>query len=284
MSDWTRISGCVSLEKDPFEWEIDKDGSIKHYDKGYYEGCLKQKLPYPEEQVSISYIQSFHREQKIAGKKEKHIFDGYKMTLEITSFPVIKRKVDSFIKILPGGESEHVEYSVVKDRFIRSGSSDFSSPQAEKIFKKKSLEYVFAWGNWQEYTKYTPIELYTEDHQCNTTLTILDSIRYSRAFEFHPYLIKFFEKIVGEGIILDHGFFYYRDDYLSDDYGEEYYMKIDNDTIEVTIINHEDKTEKKEYYQVFYTAKESTEKKRYPWKNELRKVEKFGDETWIKVK
>jgi len=276
MSVWTYISGSVDLERDPFKYKLEEDGSIKYYPNGYKEwgGFAKLYLPYPDEQFKIRHIDAMCRTKKI--DRREQTIAGYGVKVELTSYPIIKRLIEKYIFILPSGENKVLNYSLVKDTFIRSSSGSPSSPQVDKIFKTEILNKIDAYTkNWKEFTKYTPIELWEEDHNENSILTLHDSIRYCEASDLYLKLIEFLKILVKEGIILNRGSFYFEDLYK-----HTYMIIINGDRIEVTIEDYDWKTEtksnpRKEYYQVFQNKDKSDKNKRFPYTYELIKVDSF---------
>ena len=275
MSMWTYISGSIGLERFPYNFVLDKDGSIKYHPPGNkdYSDYAQLTLPYPEEQFEIKNVEPMHLERKENGKNR--IVDGFEIGIELTSFPIVKREVDSLIKGLPEGESSVINYSLIKDDFARSSSTSFDSPQAEKMFRRECLKKFSLWDGctWKDMEKYRPIQLDMENHNEDSILTIHDSVRYCYAYEMYGKVMDFLSGLIDRGISFSHGCFCF-----SDIMCEEYFLTIDQNSVKVRIKNLENQNEREEFYQVHRKKDNSAKEKRFPCKYCLKKVDKINEE------
>jgi hypothetical protein len=112
----------------------------------------------------------------------------------------------------------------------------------------------------------------SEDSKEGAVLCIHDSIRWCAAETLYKTFIKFLTKLVEKGYILDFGQFTF-----IDAYNIEYNIKIDSPNIIVTIINKETSETQSEFFQIFCHKDPSTEKRIFPIKQALRKVDKLID-------
>lgn len=276
MSNWTYVSGSLGLELSPYKVKTDKDGSILYHKNGYYEGYAKRYLPYGEEQFKI--LETYPC--IIKKNKKGNSIPGFRHKIEVSSFPIIKRDIEELMKNLPSGEHDEITYLLQEDDFHRSSTSDFDSPQTEKIFREAVMKKFPLWRDctWNEYIKYRPTELDFERHKEDAVLCIHDSLRWCEATEFYESLIELLRALVEKGYIFDHGSFSF-----TDVYPIKYYVEIESGLVTVTIKNTETNVIQYEYYQLFQFRDLSDlegDGKRYPLKNILKKVLEPIDDFW----
>lgn len=270
MSNWTYVSGSIGIEKTPYSVKLNKDGSIKYYKSGKYKGWAQKFLPYLEEQFKITKTEPMIREDEETGKPRA----GFRHRVEVSSFPIIRRDIEEMLKDFPQGESSNIYYMLKEENFCRSSSSDFNSPETENFFKEKVMEKFPLWENcsWEDYDKYIPTELDSEDSKEGAVLCIHDSIRWCEAKILYKTFIDFLTKLVEKGYFLDFGHFTFIDMYKI-----EYNIKIDSSDIVVTITNKETSETQSEFFQIFCYKDINTEKRIFPIKQTLRKVDKLID-------
>ena len=273
MSNWTYVSGSLSFEKSPFKVKLNKDGSIKYHESGKYEGWAVKSLPYPDEQVRLGEIGSMHKKVKVDRKEQ--VLDGFTFGLEISSFPIIKREIKSLISSFSSGEHSQLNYMLQESHLLSSSSSDFDSPQVEKIFKQLVMEQHPSYAkNWKEYTEYTPVELGWENNYTSAILCIHDSLRWCESTALLEQLINFLTELIELGYSFDYGTFNFRD------YYKIIVVDIHGDYVEITITNIVTKEVKKEYYQAIDEEDRSTEEKTFPYKQHLTKVDVLNKHDW----
>ena len=273
MSNWTYVSGSLSFEKSPFKVKCNEDGSIKYHKSGKYEGWAIKNLPYPDEQVKLGEIESMHKKVKVNRKEQ--ILDGFRFDLEISSFPIIKREIKSLISSFPSGEHDQLNYMLQESHLCGSSSSDFDSPQVEKIFKQLVMEqYPSYTKNWKEYTRYTPVELNWQNTNWKAIMCIHDSLRWCESGTFLNKLIEFLTDLIEMDYVFDYGIFKFND------WGSTITVDINDDCVEVTIVDNQTKENTKEYYQVIEEKDESTKEKTFPYKRHLTKVDTFKEQDW----
>ena len=273
MSNWTYVSGSLSFEKSPFKVKCNEDGSIKYHKSGKYEGWAIRSLPYPDEQVRLGEIGSMHRKAKVDGKER--VLDGFTFALDISSFPIIKREIKSLISSFPSGEHKQLNYMLQESHLLGSSSSDFDSPQIEKIFKQLVMEQHPSYTkNWKEYTKYTPVELSWIHTYEKAIICIHDSLRWCASSAFLKKLVEFLTNLIEMDYEFQYGIFKFNDWYYT------ITVNIDGDYIDVTIVDNTTKETTKEYYQVIEDKDESTEEKTFPYKKHLTKVDEFKKCDW----
>lgn len=274
MSNWTYISGSVSLERGPYEVKLNKDGCIKYYESGAYEGWAQLYLPYPEEQFRITETNPWLKKD---GEKPKA---GFRHKIEVTSYPIIKRDIEKLMKTLPSGESDEIFYMLKEDNALRGSSSSFNSPQTEKLFKQAVMEKFPLWKNcsWKEYEKYMPTEMDWEDSKDDAVLCINDAIRWCDANDFYLKLMDVFTSLIEKNYTLERGVFSF-----TDIFRYEYYIKINSGVITTTITDKETGDHRCEYFQVFQyrdLSDPDDRNKRYPMRSKLKKVDKVIDDFW----
>ena len=265
MSVWTSVSGSIGFDKDPYVTFKNEDGSMKLHKTGEFKGEVMRKLPYPEEQFSLSKPAPYYDR----GKEKA----GFRFDAEITSFPLIEREISDLVQCLPSGEDDMISFSLTEENFCRLSSSNFSSPQTEKLFREIVLKFFPYWEGitWEEQVDVCPAILGSESRTTGAFLAIHDNIRYCTAKEFHKSLMNFFTKLVEKDYFFDHGSFTYSDDQ------EIYYMNITSTYIRVIrqTLDENDmpKDTDYEYYQIFKFKNHSTKDKWFPVKYALRNVD-----------
>lgn len=265
MSVWTTVSGSIGFDKDPYIISKNEDGSMKFYKTGEFKGMIQQKLPYPEEQFFLNKPDPYYDDEKKT--------PGFRFDVEITSFPLIKREINELVQGLPSGEDDIIGCSLAEENYPRCSSSNFSSPQTEKLFRETVLKYFSYWEgiSWEEQVDACPTVLDFEHQTEGAVLTIHDNIRYCHAKEFHESFMNFLTKLVEKDYLIDHGSFTYSD------YQETYYVNISNTHICVTHQTLDENGMPKdadyEYYQIFQFKNHSTKDKWFPVKYTLRKVD-----------
>lgn len=265
MSVWTTVSGSIGFDKDPYIISKNEDGSMKFYKTGDFKGMIQQKLPYPEEQFFLNKPDPYYDDEKKRA--------GFRFGVEITSFPLIEREIGELVRDLPSGEDDIIGCSLTEENYHRCSSSNFSSPQTEKLFREIVLKFFPYWEgiSWEEQTDVCPTVLDFEHQTEGAVLTIHDNIRYCHAKEFHRSLMNFLAKLVEKDYFINHGSFTYSD------YQETYYVNISNTHIRVTHQTLDEDNMPKdtnyEYYQIFQIKDRSTKDKKFSLRYTLKKVD-----------
>jgi len=271
MSNWTYVSGSIGFELSPYKYKLNKDGSIKYHEKGAYEGMAVRYLPYPDEQVRLSET----RPVIFYDKKEPRA--GFAHTLEVSSFPIIKRDIEALMSKFSSGESNEIFYMLREADFHRCASGEFNSVQTEKIFQRIAMEKFPLWDgcSWKVYNDYRPTELDDEAEVEDAFLCIHDSIRWCEAALFYEELMDFLKALVEKDYELNNGSFHF-----TDVYSKIYDVVICNGVVEVRITDKDSKAITYEYYQVFHHEDKSTDEVKYPFKCLLVKVLEPVDDSW----
>ena len=275
MSVWTSVSGSIGFDKDPYITFKNEDGSMKLHKTGAFKGEVMRRLPYPEEQFFLSKPEPYYN-------NEKNV-PGFRFGVKITSFPIMKREISELVQALPSGEDDIISYSLTEENFYRCSSSDFSSPQTEKLFREYVLESYPYWEGitWEEQADVCPPILDSEQRITGAFLAIHDNIRYCCAKEFHKSLMNFLTKLVEKDYFIDHGSFTYSD------HQETYYVNITRTCICVThqTLDENDmpKDTDYEYYQIFQFKNHSTKGKWFPLKYVLRRVDSVTGEIYPEI-
>ncbi len=268
MSNWTYVSGSVGIEKIPYTYELNGDGSIKYQNSG--KACVH--FYNIEEQFKLIKTRPalfINNGEQVA---------GFAHTIEISSFPMIKKEIEELMKDFSSGEKDSIFYILKESNFARTSVYNFKDREDENFFHNFLMKNFPLTDSkitsWEEYISLYPTELDSENFKENAVLSIHDSIRDCDAKDFYLQLIIFFTKLTVNDYYLTHGSFMFYDAISPYDYC----VDIQGADITVRIYNRVTKKSKNEFYQVFQFKDPSTSIKKYPLKFVLKKVDKLSDE------